>query len=54
MNMKTNMEELKNNAHELVKIAKKRGLIKSHKEAFKEFPVEEENHKGKKEYYAIK
>lgn len=49
--MKTRNEEIKINAHKLVEISKKRGLIKSHIEAFKEFPVEEEKHKGKKEYY---
>ena len=47
--MKTNMMELKNQAKQLVIISKQRNLIKPHTEAFKDFPVQEEIHKGKNE-----
>lgn len=45
--MKTNMIDLKNQARQLVLISKEKSLIKSHTEAFKDFPVCEEVHKGK-------
>ena len=44
-------ESLAQRASKLVKVAKEKGIVKSHIEAFKEFPVEEENHKGNKDYY---
>lgn len=39
------------NTDSLIKSAKKKGLIKSHKIAFKVFPVKEEKHKGKVSYF---
>lgn len=47
--MKTNTSEIRKNARRLVLLAKEKGLVKSHTVAFKEFPVEEEIHKGKSE-----
>lgn len=35
----------------LINDSKKRGLIKPHTEAFREFPVEKEKHNGKKKYF---
>lgn len=35
----------------LIKESKDKKLIKPHIEAFKEFPIIEEDHKGKKKYY---
>lgn len=43
---KTNFK-LKN----LIRQAKAKGMIKSQEEAFEKFPVCEEYHKGKKEYF---
>lgn len=45
--MKTNMMELKKQAKQLVLISKQKNIIKPHTEAFKDFPVNEEIHKGK-------
>ena len=45
--MKTNMMELKKQAKQLILISKEKNIIKSHTEAFKDFPVSEEVHKGK-------
>ncbi len=45
--MKTDMMELKKKAKDLVLISEKKGMIKPHTEAFKDFPVEEEVHKGR-------
>ena len=45
--MKTNMLELSQKAKELVLISKQKGLIRPHTEAFKDFPVKDEIHKGK-------
>ena len=42
------------NNDEFVKIVKKIGKIKPVEEAFKEFPVEEEAHKGKIDAYLNK
>ncbi len=38
---------------EIIKHAKAKGLIKPHTEAFKEFPVENEIHKGDVNYFKI-
>ena len=35
----------------MIKLAKKQGLIKPHTEAFKDFPVENEIHKGDANYF---
>lgn len=35
----------------LIKSAQKKGLVKSHVEAFKEIPVKEEKHQGKNKYF---
>ncbi len=45
--MKTSMTDLKKQAKELVLVSKHKGLIRPHTEAFKDFPVSEEKHKGK-------
>jgi len=45
--MKTNMMELKKQAKQLVLISKQKNIIKPHTEAFKDFPVSDEVHKGK-------
>lgn len=45
--MKTNIMELKKQAKQLVLISKQKKIIKPHTEAFKDFPVSEEVHKGK-------
>lgn len=45
--MKTNIVELKKQARQLVLISKQKNIIKPHTEAFKDFPVNEEKHKGK-------
>lgn len=49
--MKTNTSEVSQRAKRLVMLAKEKGLVKSHTVAFKEFPVEEEIHKGEVEKY---
>lgn len=49
--MKTNTSEISKRAKRLVMLAKEKGLVKSHTIAFKEFPVEQEIHKGKRENY---
>lgn len=49
--MKTNVNSLKETARNLVKISKEKKLIKPHTAAFKEFPVENENHKGNSDFY---
>lgn len=49
--MKTKVSELSGKARKLVLLAKEKGRIKPHTDAFKEFPVEEENHKGKTDDY---
>lgn len=48
-----NKKDLKNHAlrikvKEMIKRSKEKELIKSHVDSFKTFPVEEEEHKGKK------
>lgn len=45
--MKTNMMELKKQAKQLILISKQKNIIKPHTEAFRDFPVSEEIHKGK-------
>lgn len=45
--MKTNMMDLKQQAKQLVLISKQKGTIRPHTDAFKDFPVDEEIHKGK-------
>lgn len=45
--MKTSMLELKKQARELLLVSKERNLIRPHTEAFRDFPVKEEQHKGK-------
>lgn len=45
--MKTNVMALNQKAKQLVLISKQKGLIKPHTEAFKDFPVKEEVHKGR-------
>ena len=52
--MKTKVSELNQKAKSLVLLAKEKGRIKSHTDAFKEFPVEKENHKGNIEGYKKK
>lgn len=47
--MKTNMMDLRKQARQLVLISKQKNIIKPHTEAFKDFPVSEEVHKGKEE-----
>ncbi len=49
--MKTNMMDLKKEAKKLVLISKQKGIIRPHTEAFKDFPVAEEIHKGRIENY---
>ena len=49
--MKNNMKDIRKSAKELVANAKKKNLIESYTVAFKDFPVKEENHKGKREHY---
>lgn len=49
--MKTNISEVSKKAKRLVVLAKEKNLVKSHTIAFKEFPVEKEEHKGKPENY---
>lgn len=49
--MKTRNSEVVKKAKKLTMLAKEKGLIKSHTIAFKEFPVEEESHKGKMKGY---
>ena len=44
-------EGMKNRAAELIKNAKKMGKIKSHVEAFDKYPVKDEIHQGKENYY---
>ena len=46
--MKADIKELKKQAKELVLISKKKGIIKPHTEAFKDFPIKEENYKNEK------
>lgn len=45
--MKTSMLDLKKQARELLLISKQKGLVRPHTEAFKDFPVNEEKHKGR-------
>ena len=45
--MKTNVMELSQKAKKLILISKQKGLIKPHTEAFKDFPVSQEVHKGR-------
>ena len=52
--MKTKVSELKQKAKSLVLLAKEKGCVQSHTDAFKEFPVEKENHKGHIEGYEKK
>ncbi|WP_405317643.1 hypothetical protein [Faecalibacillus faecis] len=47
--MKTNMMDLRKQARQLVLISKQKNIIKPHTEAFKDFPVSEEVHKGKED-----
>ena len=49
--MKTNIKDISKTAQKLVEKSKAKNLIKSYTLAFKDFPVSEEVHKGKKEYY---
>lgn len=49
--MKAKKIEIIKKAKDLVLEAKNKNVIKSHNTAFKEFPVEEEIHKGKMEDY---
>lgn len=49
--MKIDKNEVNKKAKELVNVAKKKGVIKPHTDAFKEFPVENEIHKGRKEFF---
>jgi len=42
--MKTRIIDLKNQAKQLISISRKKGLIRPHTEAFKDFPVHEEKH----------
>lgn len=49
--MKTDIANLKQKAKMLVSIAKDKDVIKPHTDAFKDFPVEKEIHKGKKEFF---
>lgn len=49
--MKIDKNEVNKKAKELVNAAKKKGVIKPHTDAFKEFPVENEIHKGRKEFF---
>jgi hypothetical protein len=44
-------EKLKIRVKELTRMAQEKNLIKPHTEAFAKYPVEEEVHKGKKDYY---
>lgn len=53
MEKKENFKSLQAKVKELIKISKEKNLIKSHTEAFEEFPVEEE-HNGKKESFCRK
>ena len=46
--MKMRMVDLKKQAKQLVSISKRKGLIKPHIEAFKDFPVNEEKYRNKK------
>ena len=45
---KKTLEKIK----KLIKISKEKDLIKPHTEAFKDFPVSKEAHKGNKKYFA--
>ena len=45
--MKTGVIDIKQRAKKLALISKQKGLIKPHTEAFKDFPVSQEIHKGK-------
>lgn len=54
MEKKENFKSLQAKVKELIKISKDKNLIKPHTEAFEEFPVEEEEHKGKKESFCRK
>lgn len=49
--MKTEYEDVKTNVKELIKKSKAKNLIKSYTEAFKDFPTNQEVHKGKREFY---
>ena len=44
-------KDMRNKATEIVKNAKKMGKIKSHVEAFDKYPVKDEIHQGKENYY---
>lgn len=52
--MKTKVSDLTQRAKSLVLLAKEKGLIQPHTDAFKEFPVEKEVHKGKTKGYKKK
>lgn len=45
--MKTTMMDLKEQSRKLVLISKQKNIIRPHTEAFKDFPVKEEKHKGR-------
>ena len=49
--MKTVVNGVQERANKLILVAKEKNLVKPHTSAFKTFPVEEETHKGKTEYY---
>ncbi len=44
---KKNLKKVK----KIIKLSKDKKIVKPHIEAFKEFPIIEEDHKGKKKYY---
>ncbi len=44
---KKTLEEIK----KIVNMSKEKKIIKPHTEAFKDFPVQKEQHKGKKKYF---
>lgn len=51
MKKNSKVVDLKNEIKEAINIAKKTGRIKSYKQAFENFPVSKEIHKGSLDYY---
>ena len=51
MKKSSKVVDLRNQVKEVINIAKKAGRIKSYKQAFKDFPVSKEIHKGSLDYY---
>ena len=49
--MEKNKKELKAKVKKLLEFSKKKKYIKPHTEAFEIYPVEDEIHKGNKDYY---